>query len=544
MHAPIEGSEVDRIEVEPADPGTVPLDYVPETESDLLWALGDPFWRVGSGYLYKITTKDDAEGDAVVPFRPNDAQWRLLIGMHYRTVVPKARQRGITTCMAIVWLDHALFVAYQRCGIIAHTVDDAAVIFRNKVRFAYDHMPPFIRDRMPLSKATEHELVFAHNGSSIRVDTSMRSDTIHRLHISEMGKIAAKFPQKAQEIMRGSLPAVPLRGIAVMESTAEGPEGAFFEICKRAKNRQDSSSRPLGPKEWKLHFESWWDADEYQIEEEDGTEISPTEHAYFDKVEREVGRKISLSRRRWYISTRDNEAAGDSESMWQEYPSTFEEAFRRSTEGSFFAPQIARTRAEGRIGPVPFVSHVPVHTFWDIGSGDGTAVWLMQHVGQQHRFPLFIENWSQGYEHYVNRLRETGMVFGIHHLPHDADHERQMAHRVGKPIDMLQELAPDWTFTIVPRVQDIQHGITLTRRSFETCWFDAEGCKEGLVHLELYRKVWNARAQVFTDQPYKLNGHSEAADAFRQFAQGYDPLVANSDPYGELEKIRRRAPHR
>lgn len=532
------------MQFDPAETGSVPLDYVPDTENDLLRALGDPFWRLGSGYLYKITTKDDTDGNAVVPFRLNDAQWRLLRGLHYRTVIPKARQRGITTVMSIAWLDHALFVAYQSCGIIAHTVDDASVIFRKKVRFAYEHMPAFLRARMPLAKATEHELVFAHNGSSIRVDTSMRSDTIHRLHISEMGKIAAKYPAKAQEIMRGSLPAVPLRGVAVMESTSEGPDGEFYEICKRARERQQASARPLGPKEWKLHFESWWDADEYQIKEDDGTEISPTEHAYFDKIEREIGRTISMPRRRWYVSTRDNEFAGDPGAMWQEYPSTFDEAFRRNTEGSFFAPQIARARQEGRIGAVPFISNVPVHTFWDIGSGDGTAIWLLQHIGQQHRWPLFIEDWAKGYDHYVRELRSLNRVFGIHHLPHDANHERQKANGISRPIDELQELAPDWTFHIVPRTPDLQHAITQTRRVFETSWFDAEGCKEGLKHLELYHKTWNARAQVFTDIPYKLDGHSEAADAFRQFAQGYNPTVATADPYIELAKIRRRAPTR
>jgi len=28
---------------------------------------------------------------------------------------------------------------------------------------------------------------------------------------------------------------------------------------------------------------------------------------------------------------------------------------------------------------------------------------------------------------------------------------------------------------------------------------------------------------VYTDEPEKLDGHSEAADALRQYAQGYDP---------------------
>src|SRR3546814_18785208 len=75
---------------------------------------------------------------------------------------------------------------------------------------------------MPLARDSANELLFAHNNSSIRVATSMRSGTIHRLHVSEFGKICAKFPDKAHEVVTGSLPAVPLDGIAIIESTAEG----------------------------------------------------------------------------------------------------------------------------------------------------------------------------------------------------------------------------------------------------------------------------------------------------------------------------------
>jgi hypothetical protein len=524
------------------EPGTVPLDYEPRSEADWLYAISDPLWRICSGKLYKIITKnsDDDEGE-VVPFKPNSAQLQFLEGLHNRNVILKARQLGFTTLISILWLDHALFVPSQRVGIIAHKIDDSEVIFRDKVRFAYDNMPELLRLIMPLKKATESTLIFAHNGSSIRVSTSMRSGTIHRLHISELGKIAAESPKKAMEIKTGSLPAVPDTGIAVVESTAEGKAGYFYEISTRAEKRAQVA-RPLGRKEFRFHFFPWHAMPQYRAPEGDQTPISPTQHAYFDDVERKMGVKLDLRQRRWYVATLEYEQAGDAESMWREYPSTPEECWQKSNAGTFYTPQINRARAEGRIGTVPFVSHVPVHTFWDIGSGDGTAVWLMQRVGMQHRFPLFIEDWAQGYSHYVRLLRETGQVFGRHYLPHDAGHERQMQHRVGKPIELLQELAPDWTFEIVPRVSDLQHGIQLTRDVFHTCWFDAEGCKEGIEHLEAYHKKYSTRVQDWTDEPEKQDGHSEAADAFRQFAQGFDAGTAASNPYETLARIRRRAP--
>lgn len=530
-----------------APQGEAPEDFVPQSEEQLLWALQSWRWRVFSGQLYKIMTKaDEFQDGSVIPFHPNDAQRKFVENLHYRNVILKARQLGFTTLIAILWLDHAIFTPHQRVGIIAHSLDDAAVIFRDKVKFAYDNMPEEIRAMFPLKRESASELVFAHNNSAIRVATSMRSGTIHRLHISEMGKIAAKYPAKAVEIVTGSLPAVPSRGIAVIESTAEGRSGEFYEIATRAEKRAQIP-RPLGWAEWRFHFFPWHVMREYRMAaNENAPPISAADHEYFDKVEADLRIKISLPQRQWYISKRDNEMSGDAEKMWREFPSTPEECWRRTTEGTYFAVQLARARAEGRITRLPFVSNVPVHTFWDIGAGDGTAIWLMQYVAGTCRFPLFIEGWSEGYAHYVNALRDAqvkgNFVFGRHYLPHDADHERQLANKVGKPRDMLEELAPDWTFEIVPRVQTKQHAIDLLRGKFQEAMFDEEGCKEGLSHIELYHKKWDSRLGMWSETPEKGDGHSEAADSLMQWAQGFDPATALTNPYAAIKKVRRSRP--
>ena len=448
-----------------------------------------------------------------------------------------------TTLIAIMWLDHALFTPDQRVGMIAHSLDDAAVIFRDKVKFAYDNLPPEIRALNPTIKKTESELVFRNN-SSIRVSTSMRSGTIHRLHISEMGKIAAKFPQKAVEIVTGSLPAVPKNGIAIIESTAEGRSGEFFTIATRAEKRAANiNGRPLGIMEFRFHFFPWFVMPDYRLNDvRDHPIMTAADHEYFDQVQQEAGVRLDLAQRAWYVAKRESEQGGDQEKMWREYPSTPGECWQRTTEGTFYAPQVARARMEGRIGRVPHVSYVPVHTFWDIGSGDGTGIWLMQYVGTQHRFIRYIENWATGYSWFVTQLRDTGYLFGHHFLPHDALHERQMKDTIARPLDMLTDLAPDWTFDIVPRVQHLQHGIQLTREKFQEAWFDEEGCAAGIDHLDNYKKKWNARIGAYSDEPEKLEGHSEAADAFRQWAQGFDPSIIAGAAHLQLSKSRAKSP--
>ncbi|QCP84337.1 terminase [Cereibacter sphaeroides] len=512
-------SAIGPVEVDPA--------FVPQTAEDWAACLRSPRWRLFSGQLYKIMVKGDEDTEGhVMPFIPNQAQREFIDALHYRNVILKARQLGFTTVIAIMWLDHALFVPDQRVGIIAHSLEDAATIFRDKVKFAYQNLPEPIRERMPLARDSAKELWFAHNNSAIRVATSMRSGTIHRLHVSEMGKIAAKFPEKAKEIVTGSLPAVPLTGIAIIESTAEGQSGAFYDIATRAEALAQIG-KLLADTEWKFHFFPWWRDPGYQVDPT-GILITPADAAYFAEVEAETGTKISPRQRAWYIAKRENDFAGDGEKMWQEMPSTSAECWRKSTEGTFYAPQLARARVQGRISRVPYIEQVRVNTFWDIGAGDGTAIWLHQYVGTQDRFIGFMEGWGEGYSHFVRRLRETGYIFGGMFLPHDATHERQVADRIAAPLDMLSELAPDWTWHIVPRVETIQHGIDLTRAKFGQAWFDAEACKAGLDHLGLYRKKWNQRLGVWSHEPEKLEGHSEAADAFRQWAQGFNPALISA----------------
>ncbi|MBN8294558.1 hypothetical protein JI664_21475 [Rhodobacter sp. NTK016B] len=511
-----------------AESGEVPIDYDPQTSDQVMWALSSWKWRIFSGKLYKIMVKGDNDTDVsfVVPFIPNANQREFLANIHYRNVILKARQLGFTTLIAILWLDHALFNEDQRCAIVAHTREDAESIFRDKVKFAYLNLPEIVRMLMPLKRDSATELLFGHNNSSIKVATSVRSGTIHRLHVSEMGKIAAKFPEKAVEIVTGSLPAVPITGIAVIESTAEGQEGEFYNIATRAEKIAQLGRMPNNT-EWMFHFFPWWREPGY-VTNPDNINMAPSDHAYFDAVEREMRVKLSMQQRAWYVAKRENEFSGDGEKMWREMPSTPAECWKQSLEGKFYTLQLARARIQGRITKVPHISSVVVHTFWDIGAGDGTGIWLMQHIGAQERFIRYIEGWNEGYAHYVRILRETGYLFGNHYLPHDATHQRQLGDRVGAPIDFLQELAPDWTYNIVPRVETITHGIQMTREAFSRAIFDEEGCAAGLAHLELYGKKWNARMGAWSPEPEKLGGHSEAADSFRQWAQGYDPANFNA----------------
>jgi len=76
-------------------------------------------------------------------------------------------------------------------------------------------------------------------------------------------------------------------------------------------------------------------------------------------------------------------------------------------------------------------------------------------------------------------------------------------------------------------VTRLNTGIEITKKNFPSAYFDEDitednGVKFGLKRLSGYRKKYNKTDQRWIDDPNKKNGCSEAADAFRQWAQAKD----------------------
>lgn len=496
----------------------------PATPEEWERFLSDPMARVCSGFLYSIMTKAPGdEGDEatnIAPFRPNRAQRRFLSRLWVRNIILKARQLGFTTLVCIMFLDHALFVPNQRCTMVAQDLKKATSLFRDKVAFAYDRLPAPIRDRIKVTARSKTELTFTNN-SSIEVTNSARSGTVHRLHISEMGKIGAKAPDKAKEIVTGSFPAVPLgSGIIIVESTAEGQAGEFYKMVDKAQQAAQQGKK-LTERDFRLSFYPWWEEDGYELDPV-GVLLTETDREYFAEVEQAIGRTLNPRKRAWYIATREADFSGDEEKMWKEYPSTVEEAFKVSTEGTYYAKQLAQARKAKRIGFFPYIDGKPVHSFWDIGGSDGTGIWLMQEVDGTHRFFKYIEGWDQPYSYFIAELQKLGCIWGVHHLPHDGGQRRQDVDRVESPRDKLARMGLGGRWINVDKVDDINHGIQITRAAFSACTFDEAGCKEGLIHLQNYRREWDERHGTWKLQP-RHDEHSEGADAYRQYAQGFRP---------------------
>jgi hypothetical protein len=143
-------------------------------------------------------------------------------------------------------------------------VEDAQQMFR-RVKFAYDNLPDDLKKLITADNDTAQMLKFS-NGSSIRVGTSLRSSTFQYLHISEFGKLCNKYPEKAREVVTGSLNTLSAGQYCFIESTAEGRSGPFFDMCCRSKILQELESK-LTLLDFKFFFFPWWRCPEYVLRE-------------------------------------------------------------------------------------------------------------------------------------------------------------------------------------------------------------------------------------------------------------------------------------
>ena len=504
-------------------------DYQPGEYSEEMAAailkekLSDPWWRLNN--IYKIK---DKEGRVSV-FKMNPAQKDMYTKMHWRNVILKARQLGFTTFIDIFILDRCLFTPPThpvRAGIIAHHMDDAKAIFDEKIKFPYDNLDPQIRAVIGATADSRTEMKFS-NKSTIRVSTSFRSGTLQYLHISEFGKIAAKYPEKAKEIISGAIESVPLDGMVFVESTAEGREGQFYDMTMDAKKLSDGH-KTLTNLDYKFFFYPWWKDSNYVIDPA-GVLVTTEDLNYFKDLEAQ-GIFLTDAQKAWWV--KKYQKLGDE--MFRENPSYPEEAFKASLLGAYYGKTISELRRKGRIGNVPYEPGFPVDTFWDLGMADATSIVFVQQVGRERRVLDYYSASGEGMAHYANILKEKGYVYGTHFMPHDIG-VRELG--TGKKrIDTAMELGIT-PISQVPRPKNTDQlldQIEETRNFLSTCFIDEVKCDSGemslIACLEGYRKEWDDKMGAFKRSPLH-NWASHGADAFRTGAVGKQ----ENDEYSEQE---------
>lgn len=199
-------------------------------------------------------------------------------------------------------------------------------------------------------------------------------------------------------------------------------------------------------------------------------------------------------------------------------------------EGAIYAKELRKAQADGRICSVPYDVSVPVQTFWDLGRADNTAIWFAQRVAMQWRLLEYYEAQGEDITHFIKVLQNREYLYGMHHLPHDAQNKG-----VVSPLSVEQIIRKHYPkrVRIVHKVPP-EDGINAARIIFGNCWFDEERCADGLNALRHYRfKVVNGQ---YSNVPLH-DWASDGADAFRYFALANKRDTSESSTQNVVERL-------
>lgn len=218
------------------------------------------------------------------------------------------------------------------------------------------------------------------------------------------------------------------------------------------------------------------------------------------------------------------------------YMQEMECSFEAAIHGAFYGEELRIAQEENRIRPIQVERAVRVHTSWDLGVRDSTAIWFIQCVGTERRLIDYYEASGVGLDHYVEVLEErkrskanpNGYLYGTHYFPHDIAVRELTSGKSRR--ETLEEMGVE--VTIVPAA-NILDGINATRRMLDHAFIDCDRGFRGLECLRNYRREYDERLKIWKTNPLH-DWSSNGADAIRTFAVGHD------EPLPERQEDRTR----
>lgn len=395
--------------------------------------------------------------------------------------------------------------------MIAHNLEAGESIFSKKISFAWEKLPDQIKSLYGVDNKTTKtfKFDFGKKGfSSIAVDTSGRSGTYQRVHITELAEISKKYPKKVPDIIEGTIPAIPTKGRVDVESTSQGASGEFYEMFMEAWERGE----PKSPQEYKAHFYNWtWDDEELATI----TPIPFNEMSQGEKFKVYAERyKLSDIQITYYylkwISLNKNW-----NSLKREYPTTPQEAFEAVSEGTFYGEILGLMEQNGQIGVYPHQRALKVHTVWDLGVGQNMVVGFFERDTVTNKVRIvdyLIGEGSDGLADIIPKVLNKPYAYGKHFGPHDLEATDvgtgKTRMETAKALGLKFELVPDYS---------IEDGINAVSVWLDRLEVNQETCKKWVQSMKAYHKEWDEKRGMYKDEPFH-DWASHGADMARYAA--------------------------
>jgi phage terminase large subunit len=202
-----------------------------------------------------------------------------------------------------------------------------------------------------------------------------------------------------------------------------------------------------------------------------------------------------------------------------QYEQEFECSFEAAILGAYYGKELRQLESDGRLQNVPYDSNLPVHTAWDLGYHDDTAIFFYQVTPREIHIIDYYSGSGLSIEDYAEEIKAKSYRYGTHWLPHDA--RAKTLASGGRSIieQMAAQLGGIGNLAIVPSLS-VQDGIQAARLVMPRVHFDKAKTGEAVELLKQYQREWDDDKKTFRERP-RHDFTSHCADAFRMLSVSF-----------------------
>lgn len=251
---------------------------------------------------------------------------------------------------------------------------------------------------------------------------------------------------------------------------------------------------------------------------------TPSGHNDFYRLMKQKEDKNNKSSQNWFTMTLpvtesgvfspeeiEEIEANTGEDFAQEYLCSFS----GSVAGAIYKTQISDIEEQGRIKTVPYDPTRCVHTVWDIGWNDATAIGFFQKVGEEYHLIEYYEECGKNLSELFAYVLNKPYIYGEHFAPWDINKTSQQtgltnwefAKRAGIEFKVIKKNDGGY---------GIQEGINATRLFLPKLYVDSKKAEEWVDYMKRYHKK-RRKDGTFDDKP-EHDASSNCADMTRYAA--------------------------
>ncbi len=206
------------------------------------------------------------------------------------------------------------------------------------------------------------------------------------------------------------------------------------------------------------------------------------------------------------------------------YRQEFECDWIANIEGSVYGNIIKDLEEKQQLTKIGYDPSLEVHTAWDLGVDDSTAITFFQKLGNQIMIIDYYENNREGLPHYVKVVKDKDYIYGDHYAPHDIEVMEFSTGRTRNEVAYQLGIR----FRILPKL-NLEDGIHSLKMILPRCWFNVETTQPLINALRQYHRKYNDKMKMFSNKPVR-DWSSHACDSARYMAMSITDMSDKRRP--------------